>query len=126
MATIPRTDRLNELVKRVLSTTIEREFTHKNLGWVTISRVVVSKDMQHARIFFTVLGDGDDEARALRILRHAQPFIRSKIAHEVRMRYTPELIFEIDNELKDALRIDRLLNSLHAPDQPGSGDTKPA
>jgi len=122
MPPITRTVRLNELVKRSLSLIIEREFTHASLGWVTISRTVVSKDLQHARVFFTVLGSAKDEARALRILRHAQPFIRSKLAHAVRLRYTPELLFEIDRELKDALKIDQLIARLHDQDQPAAQD----
>jgi len=113
MPPVTRTVRLNELVKRALSVIIEREFTHATLGWVTISRAVVSKDLQHARVFFTALGSDGDEARALRTLRHAQPFIRSKLAHAVRLRYTPELLFEVDRELKNALKIDQLIQQLH-------------
>jgi ribosome-binding factor A len=75
-------------------------------------------------VFFTALGDADDEARALHGLRHAQPFIRSKLAASVRMRYTPALIFEIDHELKEALRIDSLIEHLndHAPPSPPPED----
>ena len=113
MSPVARTVRLNELVKRALCVIIEREFTHKDLGWVTVSRVVVSKDIQHARVFFTVLGNERDESRALGGLRHAQPFIRSKLAAAVHLRYTPALIFEIDHELKEALRIDSLIEHLH-------------
>ena len=118
MSPVARTVRLNELVKRALCTIIEREFTHKKLGWVTISRVIVSKDIQHARVFFTVLGDQDAESHSLNFLRNAQPFIRSKLAAAVRMRYTPALIFAIDHELKEALRIDGLIEHLHDRDKP--------
>ena len=72
----------------------------------------MSRDLQHARVFFTTLGDSDDEARALHVLQHAQPFIRSKLAAAIPSRYTPELIFAIDHELKEALRIDLLLGHL--------------
>ncbi len=124
MCPVARTVRLNELVKRTLGAIIEREFAHKDLGWVTVSRVVVSKDLQHARVFFTALGDDADEAHALHGLRHAQPFIRSRLAASVHMRYTPELIFEIDHELKEALRVDRLIDHLHntAPPSPAPQD----
>lgn len=111
---VPRIVRLNELIKRALSTIIEREFSHQTLGWVTLSRVIVSKDLQHARVFFTVLGDDQAEQHALRTLRHAQAFIRTHLARAVRMRYTPALIFEIDEELKQALRVDHLLDQTSA------------
>jgi ribosome-binding factor A len=115
---VARVIRLNELVKRALSVIIEREFTHADVGWVTLSRVVVSKDLQHARVFFTVLGGPDQEQHALERLRHAQAFIRAQLAHAVRMRYTPALIFEIDEELKTAMRVDALLNRLTPGEQP--------
>ncbi|MCX7847427.1 MAG: 30S ribosome-binding factor RbfA [bacterium] len=107
---VPRVVRLNELVKRALSIIIEREFSHERLGWVTISRVIVSKDLQHARVFFTVLGDATAEQHALRKLIHARGFIRMHLARAVRLRYTPALIFELDEELKQALHVERLLD----------------
>jgi len=78
------------------------------IGWVTVSRVVVSKDIQHARVFFTVMGG--DEQRALARLIHAGPHLRHLLAHSVRLRYTPELIFEIDTELKQALKVDAIID----------------
>jgi len=113
---VPRIIRLNELIKRALSTIIEREFSHRTLGWVTLSRVVVSKDLQHARVFFTVLGDDKAEQHALQSLRHAHAFIRSHLARAVHLRYTPALIFELDEELKKALHVDQLLNQAAARD----------
>lgn len=107
---VPRIVRVNELVKRALSVIIEREFTHEKLGWVTVSRVVVSKDLQHARVFFTVLGDAAAERHALRKLIHARGFLRTQLARAVRLRYTPALIFEIDEELKQALHVEQLLD----------------
>jgi len=107
---VPRIIRLNELIKRALSTIIQREFSHRTLGWVTLSRVIVSKDLQHARVFFTVLGDAHAEQHALHTLRHAHAFIRLHLARAVRMRYIPALIFELDEELKQALHVEQLLN----------------
>ncbi len=112
---VKRTARLNELVKRALSTIIQKEYSTSTIGWVTVSRVVVSKDIQHARVFFTVMGG--DEQSALARLRHAGPHLRHLLAQSVRLRYTPELIFEIDTELKQALKVDAIIdeakNRLH-------------
>jgi ribosome-binding factor A len=109
---VNRVTRLNELVKRALSLILEREFTHADLGWVTISRVVVSKDLQHARVFFTVLGDENKERHALERLQQAQGFIRAQLAHAVRLRYTPGLIFTLDQELKQAMHVEAILDKL--------------
>ncbi len=105
---VNRTARLNELVKRALSTIIQKEYSTSAIGWVTVSRVVVSKDIQHARVFFTVMGG--DEQRALARLIHAGPHLRHLLAQSVRLRSTPELIFEIDTELKQALKVDAIID----------------
>ncbi len=110
MSNIDRTPRLNELVKRALSNIIQTEYTHSDLGWVTISRVVVSKDMQHARVFFTTLGEENEEKKALAFLKQHQPKIRFSLGKSVHLRYTPELIFEIDFDLKKALKLEGIID----------------
>lgn len=109
---LPRTLRLNELVKRKLSVIIQREYPITQMGLVTLSRVIVSKDLQHARVFFTALGGREKEQRVLKRLRHDQPHLRYLLAHEIRLRYTPELIFAIDEELEEAIRVDSLIEKV--------------
>ena len=110
MSNIERTPRLNELVKRALSRIIQTEFAHSGLGWATISRVAVSKDMQHARVFFTARGGEEEEKKSLTFLKDNQPKIRFFLGKTVHLRYTPKLIFEIDSELKKALKLDSIID----------------
>ena len=110
MKSTERFARVNELVKRTLGAIIQRAYPAHRYGMVTISRVIVSKDLQHARVFFTVLGGEEKEEKMRAQLVADQPKIRTQLAHSVRMRYTPELIFEIDRELKHALRLDALID----------------
>ena len=119
---VERITRLNELVKRALSKIIQKEFLPSKVGLITLSRVVVSKDIQHARVFFTVLGA--DESKALYLLRARQPHIRYLLAKAVKLRFTPELIFEIDNELKKALKVDVLIDEVEKNDV-NPGPSKP-
>jgi len=110
MSNIDRTPRLNELVKRALSKIIQTEYTLSDLGWVTISRIAVSKDMQHARVFFTTLGEETEEKKALKFLKAHQPKIRFFLGKAVHLRYTPQLIFEVDYELKKALKLEKIID----------------
>jgi ribosome-binding factor A len=119
---VKRVERLNELVKRVLCGVLQDQYTHARIGWVTISRVVISRDMQHARVFFTALGDDEAEQRALNRLRHDRARLRYRLAHSIRMRYTPELIFEIDEELKRALKVDALITRTLVEESDGSAE----
>ncbi len=101
----------------MVSTILQREYAHTKLGWVTVSRVVVSKDLQHARVFFTVLGTDEDEQRVMNRLQADKAHLRFLLGNTIRLRYTPELIFEVDEELKKAMRIDRLLEEAQIDSQ---------
>ena len=114
---VERSVRVNELAKRVVSTILQREYAHTKLGWVTVSRVIVSKDLQHARVFFTVLGTDEDEQRVMNRLQADKAHLRFLLGNTIRLRYTPELIFEVDEELKKAMRIDRLLEEAQIDSQ---------
>jgi ribosome-binding factor A len=118
---VERSARVNELVKRVLSTLIQREYARTRFGWVTISRVVVSKDLQHARVFFTVLGSEEEEQKAYERLQKDKSHLRFLLGKNIRLRYIPELIFEVDEELKKAMRVDRLIDEAHISDDSETG-----
>ena len=114
-----RSVRVNELVKRVLSRIVQREYAHTRLGWITLSRVIVSKDLQHARVFFTVLGNEDDEQAILKRLEAQKSRLRFLLGKNIRLRYIPELIFTVDEELKQAMRLDHIIDDI----QTDAGDT---
>ena len=117
---VHRSDRLNELIKRSLSVILQRESAREHFGLMTVSRVVVSKDMQHARVFFTALGGAAAEERVLKRLQHQKSHLRYCLAQAIHLRYTPVLIFAIDTELEEALRVDQLIGKLtrETPDHP--------
>jgi ribosome-binding factor A len=83
---------------------------------------VVSKDLQHARAFFTVLGSEEDERNALERLVHDKSHLRFLLGRNIRLRYIPELIFEVDEELKKAMRVDHLIDEARSSDGPDTED----
>ena len=111
---VDRVIRLNELIKRIISTIVREQYSIRELGLITISRVAVSKDMQHARIFFTVLGD---EQKVLKKLTNERVKLRYLLAGKIQLRFIPELIFEIDVELKNTMHIDELIDKAIAQDK---------
>lgn len=77
---------------------------------ITVTEVRASPDLRHATVFVSRLGR-DDVATLLPALRRAAPFLRSRLAHELRLRVAPDLSFEPDTSLAHAMEIDRLLRS---------------
>ncbi len=107
-----RQRRVSELIHRELSLLLMREARDPRLADITITEVKVTPDLLLARIYFTVLGDAAAEAEARAGLEHAGGFLRTQLAGRVRLRFAPELIFEVDRSASYGRRIDELLDEI--------------
>jgi ribosome-binding factor A len=103
-----------ELVRQVVAEALTREVRDPRIGLVTLTRVLVSGDLSHARIFVALHGEEAEgaEQRALEGLRSAAGFLRSKVAKSLATRITPELHFELDRGAEHAARINAMLTEL--------------
>lgn len=106
----PRARRVEEQLKRLLSEQIRREVKDPRVGLITITSVEVSRDLTHARIFFTPFAGVGDSDAALEALRHAAGFLRHQIRNEMRLRVAPELTFQVDDSIERAARLSALIH----------------
>jgi len=105
--------RVAEEIRHVLAGIFGRhEFRDPNLAAaeITVSEVRLGPDLKHATVFVSRLGR-TDIAALLPALRRAAPYLRTRIAHELRLRFAPDLHFQPDEALDEATRINRLLHS---------------
>lgn len=107
-----RQRRVSELVHRELSLLLMREVRDPRLADVTITQVRMTPDLLLARVYFSVLGDSRAEEEARAGLDHAGGFLRTQLASRVRLRFAPELIFELDRSAAYGRRIDELLDQI--------------
>jgi ribosome-binding factor A len=121
MAQYRRTDRLNEQLRQEVSLLIRAEVRDPRVGLATITAVETSPELDHARVYITALGDDEEKAAALAGLQSAAAFIRGQLGRRLHLRRIPELHFEIDRKLENALRIERLLREA-LPDETGEPD----
>ncbi len=109
-----RIERVNEAVKRELSLIVQRELNDPRLEFVSISRVEVSRDLRHAKIFFSTLEDGSHAAYAADGFDAAKGFIRKMLSQRVQMKFMPELNFIYDKSFGAGIelteKIERLKN----------------
>ncbi len=105
-----RTDRVASLIGREISLIISQKLKDPRLGMVTITKVTVSGDLKEAKIYFTTLGDSKND---LHILEGAKGFIRTTLAHRIRIKFIPDLHFIVDESQKYGDKIDRLLEELN-------------
>jgi len=75
------------------------------LGFITINRVEITKDLSYAKIFFTVLGEDKDANLALHGLESAAGYIRRLLSDRIEIRHTPELIFKLDKSIEYSMHI---------------------
>ena len=106
----PRARRVEEQLKRLLSDQIRREVKDPRVGLITITAIEVSRDLTHARVFFTPFAGVGDPDAALEALRHASGFLRHQIRKEMRLRVAPELTFQVDDSIERAARLSALIH----------------
>ena len=107
-----RPEQVGETVRQVITEALVREVRDPRVGFVTVTGVLVTPDLSHARIMVSVPGDEPAQARALEGLQSAAGFLRSRAARALSTRIVPELHFELDKGLQHAARINELLDGL--------------
>ncbi len=106
----PRARRIADRIKEVVARMLDTRVKDPRLGFVTITEVRVTGDLQHASIFYTVLGDEEARAGTAAALESAKGMIRSEVGKQVGIRLTPTLEFVLDavpetaQHIEDALR----------------------
>lgn len=113
-----RPERVADQIRSELAELLAREVHDPGVGFVTITRVQVTADLQTARVFYTSLGDEKARRNTARALERAAPFLRRQIAQRLRLKRSAELSFVYDESIAGQDRIERLLNELHASPVP--------
>jgi ribosome-binding factor A len=100
-------------IRGELALMLAKDVHDPGIGFVTITRVQISPDLQVARVFYTVLGDDKARKNSARALERAVPFLRRQIGSRLRLKRVPELRFQYDEATAGADRIDQIINELH-------------
>jgi ribosome-binding factor A len=120
-----RPDRVADQIRSELASLLAREVHDPGIGFVTLTRVQVTADLQQARVRYTALGDDKARAASARALERAAPFLRRQLGARLRLRRTPELRFIYDESIAGQDRIEQILNELRSadgPDEPNEHD----
>ena len=106
--------RVGELVRHAVSDLLTRGEVHDpKIGFITLTRVQVSPDLQVAHVYYTSLGDAAARKDTQKALDRATPFLRRQIGDRVRLRRVPELDFRFDESIAHQDRIEQILQDLH-------------
>jgi ribosome-binding factor A len=105
--------RVNELIKRELSSLIAREITFEN-ALVTINQVDVTPDLKSAHVYVSVLGE-DGRAAAMSKLEENRAMLQSDLSHKIILKNTPHLIFHLDDSVERGARVIEILQEIEKP-----------
>ncbi len=112
-----RMGRVNEQIKKVVSQAINYELTNKKVtGMVTVTRVNTTPDLRYSRIYISLF-NCKNNAETVEGLNESEPFLRSRVASEINMRITPELVFKIDDSAEQGEKIDRIIDKIKKDDE---------
>ena len=109
-----RMRRMNEAIRESLAEGLV-ELKDPRIGFVTVTGVETSSDLRHARVFVSVLGSEKTREQTLRGLESAHGVLQARLASELRMKRTPQLVFEYDPSVERGVRMSQLIDEL-APD----------
>jgi ribosome-binding factor A len=115
-----RLERVAEAVREVASETILFELRDPRVKLVTVTRAEVSGDLQHAKVYVSVMGTPKEQQLTLRGLQHAAGFVQSKLAKRLQTRFTPVVQFVLDQGVKNSIEMSRLIKEALTP--PGGAE----
>jgi len=107
-----RLEKVNEELKREISEIVQYKLKDPRLGFITITKVEVTPDLRIAKVYYSVLGSVQEEAKAQQGLESSAGFVRKLIGDTIKMRYTPELIFKIDKSAEYSVNIFKRLEEI--------------
>ena len=110
---VNRLMRISEEIKKEVSEIILNGLKDPRIsGMISVTKASVTKDMRYAKIYVSVLGNAEDKKHILEGLKNASGFIRKEIGQRIKLRYTPEFIFEIDDSIEYGIKISNILKQI--------------
>jgi ribosome-binding factor A len=104
-----RIARIDQEIRRILGTLITQELSDPRLSFVTVTRAEISDDLQHCKVYVSVIGDRHQARQSLDALTHASGFLRGELGHKIDLRHTPDLIFIEDRSTERAIELAKTL-----------------
>jgi ribosome-binding factor A len=119
-----RASRVGDQIQAELASLLTRQVHDPGIGFLTITSVKVSPDLQQARVYYTTIGDDKAKRESARALDRATPFLRRQVGQRLRLKRVPELTFFYDESIEKGDRVERILQELQAEraGRPGISD----
>jgi ribosome-binding factor A len=116
-----RSEKVADLIQKEISQMLVKSIKDPRIGFVTITKVSVSEDCRFAKVYFSVVGTLAERERSMKGLDSAKGFVRKELGHRIRLRYTPEILFQFDPSIEYAIHMGELIQTIQQGKEP-NGD----
>lgn len=107
-----RSERIADLVRKEISEMLVKTIKDPRIGFVTITRVTVTEDCRSAKVYYSVVGTFSERERSREGLNSARGYIRRELGHRMKLKYTPEIVFQFDPSIEYAVHMGELIHHL--------------
>lgn len=116
-----RSEKVADLIQEEISQMLVKTIKDPRVGFVTITKVTVSDDCRLAKVYFSVAGTLEERERSKKGLDSAKGYVRRELGRRMRLRYTPEIMFQFDPSIEYAIHIGEVIQQLKQ-DKEKNGD----
>ena len=121
-----RSEKVGSLIKEEMGRLFQRNFSMAEYGFLTVTDVVMSPDLKVAKVYVSIFGDEERKKNGFAKLEAQKPSVRSMLGHAVRLRFTPEIIFYLDDTLDRAMKLENIFHKIHENDSNKEEENNPA
>ena len=119
MKTFPRSKRVADNVRKQMSILLDEQLAGQNFSMVSVTDVEMTRDLRHAKVFYSVLGDENARTEIQEFLEENTRPLRGKLAQRMALKFVPELTFAYDSSLVEGMKIQSILTDLERERQTG-------
>ena len=108
-----RSEKVADLIQKEISQMLVKSVKDPRIGFITITRVMVSEDCRFARVYYSVTGTQAQRESCMRGLESAKGYVRKELGRRLRLRYTPEIVFQFDPSIEYAIHMEEIIRDIH-------------
>ena len=117
-----RSEKVADLIQKEVSQMLVKSVKDPRIGFVTITKVTVSEDCRVAKVYFSVAGTLAEKESSVKGLDSARGYVRKELGRRIRLRYTPEIIFQFDPSIEYAIHMEEVIRNIHRGEEPNGGE----
>jgi len=113
--------RVSELIRETVGDILTK-LKDPRIGFITVTGVKVTADLEIAKVFFTTMSEGEEREEVLKGMNSATGFVRKELGKEIRLKKTPKITFYIDENLEKGNKVMKLLDKIHNEEEKPASD----